>query len=557
VRLWTAVLACGTLLFVANGSARTREVLCDGVAATIVGTEGSDKIEGTPGPDVIAGLGGEDTISGGDGDDRICGGDGRDVIGGGAGHDVLDTGAGSTDAAYGELGDDRLTGNGLSVIAYASASGPVHVDLAHGTSSGADGNDTFAGFTYVIGSEHDDELSGDDRLNIFVGIGGDDIFRGGGGFDLVLFTDGQVDASLVTGRSVGGVEEGNDTLVGIGGLAAQAGGDTLVGDSRDNFLVGNGGNDTLRGAGGADTLIGGEGDDALLGDAGSDFLNGGSGTNRLDGGAGADDLVTYAGLRPFGSGMSVNLAAHTAKGPGIDDAIRNVETIVGRDLADVLVGDAAGNQLSGGGGNDALRGRAGNDFLDGGTGVDRADGGPGKKDYCLNTDRSTRCEFVRRTRDVPPGARAVLGALADLPIETMVESQSEPSCRAFRKGGGEISIAPPKRIKAPGANDTARWRAELYRQGSSRPLATTPLAEGVLSAPGLERGVPAVWTNPRTHQTVGRIVKRVREPGVYYWKAEVELVRLGPVGSGTLHAYHSPPGSASALPTCDLRGGRA
>ena len=94
------------------------------------------------------------------------------------------------------------------------------------------------------------------------------------------------------------------------------------------------------------------------------------------------------------------------------------------------------------------------------------------------------------------------------------------------------------------------------RRSSSKPLATTPLAEGLLAAPGLERGVPAVWTNPRTHANVGRIVKHVSKPGVYYWKASVELVRLGPVGSGRLHAYHSPHGTASALPTCDLRGNR-
>ena len=73
---------------------------CDGLAATIVGTNGDDTLMGTPGNDVIVGLGGDDTISGGLGDDVICGGSGDDAL----------SGQGDDDRLFGQSGDDHLDG---------------------------------------------------------------------------------------------------------------------------------------------------------------------------------------------------------------------------------------------------------------------------------------------------------------------------------------------------------------------------------------------------------------------------------------------------------------
>ena len=84
--------------------------LCDGQPATIVGTEGNDRIFGTDGPDVIVGLGGNDVIRGLGGNDVICGGNGRDRLFGGRGADVL-LGGKKNDAIKGDGGPDRLFGN--------------------------------------------------------------------------------------------------------------------------------------------------------------------------------------------------------------------------------------------------------------------------------------------------------------------------------------------------------------------------------------------------------------------------------------------------------------
>ncbi len=88
------------------GAARA---ICDGRPATIVGTNGPDRLRGTRGPDVIAGLGGADVITGLGGPDVICGGAGADVLDGGAGADRLLGGAGR-DVLRGGAGRDTLLG---------------------------------------------------------------------------------------------------------------------------------------------------------------------------------------------------------------------------------------------------------------------------------------------------------------------------------------------------------------------------------------------------------------------------------------------------------------
>jgi Ca2+-binding RTX toxin-like protein len=65
---------------------------CFGVQATIVGTNGPDRLNGTPGRDIIAALGGNDVINGRGGNDFLCGGKGNDQIRGRTGKDRLDGG---------------------------------------------------------------------------------------------------------------------------------------------------------------------------------------------------------------------------------------------------------------------------------------------------------------------------------------------------------------------------------------------------------------------------------------------------------------------------------
>ena len=119
VGLVAAAVAVVTVLATAPAAAQATPT-CDGLPATIIGTDGDDVLDGTNGNDVIVGLGGNDLIRGLDGRDRICGGDGRDRIFGGRqadrifGGDGLDrlNGEAGRDFLDGGRGNDRLIGGG-------------------------------------------------------------------------------------------------------------------------------------------------------------------------------------------------------------------------------------------------------------------------------------------------------------------------------------------------------------------------------------------------------------------------------------------------------------
>ncbi|MEE9415117.1 MAG: DUF4038 domain-containing protein [Acidimicrobiales bacterium] len=129
------------------------KILCAGVVATMIGTDGDDVLIGTGGRDVIVALGGNDVIDGRGGDDLICAGSGNDRVLGGRGDDTI----------YGEAGKDSLKGG----------SGSDHL-------IGAAGRDK------LYGSRGDDVLDagrGRDRL---AGGPGADLLKGGAGRDRLL-----------------------------------------------------------------------------------------------------------------------------------------------------------------------------------------------------------------------------------------------------------------------------------------------------------------------------------------------------------------------------------
>lgn len=111
LRLLFGALLLAAVLAAPGAMAGADPVLCDGEAATIIGTSGDDRLVGTPGRDVIAGLGGDDRIEGLGGHDLICAGAGSDVVLGGPGRDRINGEAGN-DFLYGQEGDDYLAGGG-------------------------------------------------------------------------------------------------------------------------------------------------------------------------------------------------------------------------------------------------------------------------------------------------------------------------------------------------------------------------------------------------------------------------------------------------------------
>ena len=123
---------------------------CQGLYATIVGTQGADAITGTPAADVISGRGGDDIVDGRDGADLICGDDGRDRL---IGHDGRDRILG------GAQGDVILGGNGRDFL------------------KGETGNDK------IDGGKGKDRLYGQQQRDNLVGGKGRDLLKGGPGRD--------------------------------------------------------------------------------------------------------------------------------------------------------------------------------------------------------------------------------------------------------------------------------------------------------------------------------------------------------------------------------------
>ncbi|MEP4380065.1 MAG: hypothetical protein ABJ363_13765 [Alphaproteobacteria bacterium] len=229
----------------ASGGSVNLSTGTDSTGATIsnienlVGSNSGDTLVGNGEANVLSGGGGNDTLSGGAGNDRLRGGDGNDILAGGEGADTLNGGAGIDTVVYA----DATSG------VTASLGGVGNIDIAN-LNDEADG-DQITNVENLIGSGHNDSLTGNSDANLI---------RGGGG---------------------------NDSIMG------GAGNDTLVGGSGNDTVSGGSGNDTISGGDGNDTLRGNTGDDVLSGNAGDDLFlySSGDGDTAVHGGAGWTDTL--------------------------------------------------------------------------------------------------------------------------------------------------------------------------------------------------------------------------------------------------------------------------
>lgn len=364
----------------------------------------------------------------------ILGGDGDDVLQGGTGNDTVDASAtlGYDDVAGGPGNDALLCGVDGGAVDYLGSATAVTVDLTAGTATG-EGSDTITGCDDIEGSAFNDTLTGNANDNDITGGAGDDKIDGLAGEDTADFFDSaaavvvDLDAGTATGN-------GTDTLTNMEDVYGSDFGDTIAGDSGDNYIDGSAGSDWIDYSGdsggvlvclyqstivadpcnpglsggtstsGDDTLVHienailGSGDDTFYGSAFSNIVEPNGGQNALNGGGGGDTLDYSVG---YDAGVTVNLAGGSAS----DDAIDSFENVIGTAFADNITGSdgsntiksrkgsdnvragagddtvkaGAGNDLvRGGTGDDDLWGQKGNDNLNGGRGSDYCKGGPGK-----------------------------------------------------------------------------------------------------------------------------------------------------------------------------------
>ena len=379
---------------------------------------GDDTLDGGDGDDTLYGLTGDDTLTGGAGGDTLTGGDGNDtadysasnaavnvnlhtgqVRGGHAQGDTLS----SIESVTGSAHDDIITasaaanhidgGSGSDTVDYARASAGVDVNLLTGRSADGEGwaeGDTYASIENVIGSGHDDTITGDAAANVLTGGAGGDTLTGGDGNDTADYSasNAAVNVNLHTGQVRGGHAQG-DTLSSIESVTGSAHDDIITASAAANHLDGGSGSDTVdyvRASAGVDVnlltgrsaddagwaegdtysgienVIGTGHDDTLTGDAAANVLTGGAGSDTLTGGAGTD-TADYSGS---GAAVTVDLSSSGAQsgGDAQGDTLTSIENVIGSGHDDTLTGDAAANVLTGGAGGDTLTGGDGNDTAD-------------------------------------------------------------------------------------------------------------------------------------------------------------------------------------------------
>lgn len=237
---------------------------------------------------------------------RVVGGAFADTLIGSAGNDRFDGGSGN-DYLTGRAGADQLIGGaGIDSALYGDSAAGVQVNLQSGTGAGGSAaGDTLSGVENVIGSSHNDVLTGNGGDNGLWGDLGNDSVAGGSGADLLRGDAGNdtLDGGLGADRLDGGagIDTASYAHSGLGVTVDLGAGTARFGDAqRDVFvsvenLVGSARGDTLAGDGGANMLSGEDSNDRLTGAGGADVLNGGLGGDFFTYRAVGDSTVAVAG----------------------------------------------------------------------------------------------------------------------------------------------------------------------------------------------------------------------------------------------------------------------
>jgi peroxidase len=368
----------------------------------------------------------------------VVGNDDAETLTGGSADDLL-TGRGGADTLIGGPGTDTAD--------YSTSAATVNVSLLSGRGWGGDAHgDGLAGIENIIGSAHDDILTGAAGANALAGGSGNDAYFVDDVEDVAIEDAGAgTDTLYATNHVRLSANVENLVLLGAADLQAYA-------NSHSNLIYGNDGSNILDGGASIDGMLGGAGNDAYFADDAGDVvvenaydgtdtvyatahvrltgnvehlvlqgsadlqgygnglsnaICGNAGSNLLDGDTGIDAMYGGAGDDVYFVDNAGDVVIEAA-GEGIDAVFSfahlrltaNVETLVLQGSADLqgygnssnntLYGNAGSNLLDGGAGADVLAGNAGNDVFmfhmgeaDGDTIVDFAGNGANPGDVQL------------------------------------------------------------------------------------------------------------------------------------------------------------------------------
>ncbi|MES2945083.1 MAG: calcium-binding protein, partial [Pseudomonadota bacterium] len=346
----------------------------------LTGNASANRLDGGSGNDTLIGGTGADNMLGGTGDDlfsvdniadltRESASGGLDTVQSSADFvlganvenlrllgaaDIKGTGNSLANTLWAAAGNNILDGaGGIDTASYADSAAGVAASLTSRNASGGSGNDMLLNFENLVGSSHDDYLTGNSLVNMLDGGAGADTLKGGAGADTLA---GGAGSDLYYVDDVGDlvVETGSNLAAGV----------DMVYTSVDYQLTAN--VENLRITSSADVDV--------TGNSKGNLIFSGTGSNVIDAGAGRDTLsYLYTGAAVKISLQAAGIAQVTG-GSGTD-TLYSIENLDGSNYGDTLDGNAASNVLNGGNGNDVLKGRGDTDWLDGGAGRDRLIGG--------------------------------------------------------------------------------------------------------------------------------------------------------------------------------------
>ena len=293
----------------------------------------------------------------GSGSDNIITGNDTDEIYGGAGNDTLNSARGVATIDGGADNDTWIADYSNTTTAktvnlnlggvQGVGDGSTYADIEAVNLTGGAGDDIFTSRTGNPNDGLADTLNGGLGLDtLTVGGGGDTVDGGGGGDDLLI------------------VDYATDT-----GNFSMAGGNTIITDfSNTSVTFANIEHFHITTGSGSDSIVTGAGADILRGGLGNDILNGGTGVDLIDWQDATTSVV--ASLTNAGGGVT------SAAGIGTDSYL-GFENMAGGSAGDNLTGNNRANTLFGNAGDDVLRGGGNNDTLIGGLGRDTLTGGIG------------------------------------------------------------------------------------------------------------------------------------------------------------------------------------
>ena len=360
-------------------------------------------------PQLVVGNDDAETLAGGSADDLLVGRGGADTLLGGAGTDTAD---------------------------YSSSAAGVIVSLLTGLGWGGDAQgDSLAGIENIVGSAHDDSLTGDGTANTLEGRSGNDAYFVDGAGDSVVETAGAgTDTVYATVHLRLSANVENLALHGSADLQAYGNGlsNAIYGNAGSNLLDGDTGIDAMYGGAGNDVYFvdnagdvvieaAGEGTDAVFsfahlrlsadvetlvlqgsadlqgyGNGSSNALYGNAGSNLLDGGAGTDFMAGGGGNDVYfvddaGDGVAENA------GEGTDAVFAFAHLRLAADVETLVLQGSADLQGYGNGSNNTLYGNAGSNLLDGGASADVLAGNAGNDVFMFHmgeADGDTVVDFA-------------------------------------------------------------------------------------------------------------------------------------------------------------------